>query len=106
MSKVDDGTNIYIVETVSMFRMRYAIRAKSKTHAEDEFVMEVQKDLIEMSQNHLDEIIVSTRKVSEKKYLEIFDEDNDYLKDWPTDTKLRSINVVDYSKDYHPQDLA
>jgi hypothetical protein len=102
MSKSDDGTDIYIVETVSMFRMRYAIRAKSKTHAEDEFVMEVEKELNEMSQKHLDEIIVSTRKVSEKKYLEIFDEDNDYLQSWDNETKLKSINVIDYSKDYHP----
>jgi hypothetical protein len=35
---------LYIVETVSMFRMRYVIEAKEESHSHDEVIMERGKD--------------------------------------------------------------
>lgn len=86
--------NLYIVETVSIFRMRYAVRAKEPGHAEDCVVCHEMED--EMSQKHLDEIITSVRKVSEKKYLKIFNEDNDYIKSWSDERKLNMIYNCPY----------
>jgi len=88
---------LYLVETVSMFRMRYVIEAREEGHATDEFVMEIgQEDFHEFSQHHMDEVIVSTRELSAKEYLELFDKDNDYLKSWDIAEKMRFINSVDY----------
>ena len=90
---------LYLVETVSMFRMRYVIEAREEEHATDEFVMEIGKeDFHEFSQKHIDEVIVSTRELSAKDYLELFDKDNDYLKSWDIAEKMRFINSVDYKE--------
>lgn len=92
VAEADNG--IFIVEAVSMFRMRYAVRCRSAEHAADTVVMqEVQNEL---SQLHLDEIITSTRQVTEAEYLQMFDQDNDYLRSWEPEQKLKYIHVVDY----------
>ena len=90
---------LYLVETVSMFRMRYVIEAREEDHAKDEFVMKIGKeDFHEFSQHHVDEVIVSTRELSAKEYLKLFDKDNDYLKSWDISDKMRFINSVDYKE--------
>ena len=88
---------LYLVETVSMFRMRYVVEAREEGHATDEVVMEIgQEDFQEFSQHHMDEVIVSTRELSTKDYLELFDKDNSYLKSWPDEDKMKFINKVEY----------
>lgn len=90
---------LYLVETVSMFRMRYVIEANEESHAHDEFIMEVGKDSFkEFSQHHIDEVIVSSRKLSASDYIELFDKDNDYCKLWPVSKKMEVINTIDYKK--------
>jgi hypothetical protein len=90
---------LYLVETVSMFRMRYVIEAHEESHAHDEFVMEIGKDSFkEFSQHHVDEVIVSSRELSAIDYIELFDKDNDYLKSWPVSKKMESINTIDYKE--------
>jgi coenzyme F420-reducing hydrogenase alpha subunit len=90
---------LYLVETVSMFRMRYVIEAREASHAEDEFVMEIGKESFkEFSQHHMDEVIVSTRELSATDYMNLFDTDNDYLKSWPIDKKMEFINTIDYKE--------
>lgn len=44
----------------------------------------------EFSQEHLGETIASHRVVSEAEALEIFDQDNDYLKSWDRETKIKN----------------
>ena len=88
---------MYLVETVSMFRMRYVIEAEDPSHADDEVVCN-QGDLEEFSQKHIDECILSTRELDEKEYLRLFDEDNDYLSSWNLEQKKRFINTIDYTK--------
>lgn len=85
----------YLVETVSMFRMRYVVEALEDTHACDTVLMS-DGDVEEFSQVHLDEIITSTREIDDAEYLRLFDQDNDYLKDWDDSQKFRRVHVIDY----------
>jgi hypothetical protein len=86
----------YLVETVSVFRMRYVVEAENESHARDEVTMSVGDDFKEFSQLHLDEMISSTREIDQAEYLRMFDEDNVYLKDWDEDQKLDFVNVLNY----------
>lgn len=85
----------YLVETVSMFRMRYVVEGLEDTHASDTVVMN-EGDLEEFSQLHLDEIITSTREIDDAEYLRLFDQDNDYLKNWEDSQKFRRVHTIDY----------
>ena len=87
----------YLVETVSMHRIRYVIDCKKSGHAEDTVVCNEPEQ--EFSQKHLDEIIISTRQISDEEYLRIFNEDNDYLKSWDDEKKFSLIHKVDYPED-------
>jgi hypothetical protein len=90
--------NLYVVETVSIFRHRYVVEARESTHAADEVVCELCSDnLKEFSQHHVDECISSVRKLKDKQeYLELFNEDNDYLSEWTDEQKFKYINRIDY----------
>lgn len=83
----------YLVEAVSMFRMRYVVDAKCPDYAKDLVVMK-EDDLKEFSQRHLDEIISDAREITNDEYLALFDKDNDYLKDWPEDRKFNFVNII------------
>ena len=94
----NEDRKIFIVETVSMFRMRYAVFATCEEDAMDEVTMETGEPTFhEMSQQHIGENIVSVRKVSEKKYLKQYDNDNG-PSIWSEETKLNQINVIDYEE--------
>lgn len=93
LSKKERDTPVFLVETVSIFRMRYAVRCKSAQHAADTVIMQ---EAEEMSQKHVDECITSVRELSREEYLNVFDEDNDYLKEWSEDQKTRFIHCVKY----------
>lgn len=86
----------YLVETISMFRMRYVIEAECAEHAKDEVTMNNDGNLHEFSQYHLDEIITSTREIDREEYLRMFNEDNDYLQDWDEERKFKFVNVTNY----------
>jgi len=87
----------YLVETISMFRMRYVVEANNASDAKDEVSMN-DGNLHEFSQYHVDEMITSAREIDKTEYLRQFDEDNDYLKDWDEDQKLNWVNVINYDK--------
>jgi hypothetical protein len=92
-------TEWVLVETISQFRLRYVVEVpKGKSeYALDTVTMDEAK---EFSQKHLGETIVSSRVISEKDALDLFDEDNDYLKDWNDDKKMESgFTEVGYIKD-------
>jgi hypothetical protein len=96
LSRVATEEKLYLVETVSMFRHRYAVRARSLEHAKDTVVCE---EANELSQEHIGENIVSGREITEEEYLGIFDQDNDYLRSWDRDKKMESITQVHYSQE-------
>ena len=92
-------TEWVLVETISQFRLRYVVEVpKGKSeYALDTVTMDEAK---EFSQKHLGETIVSSRVISEKDALDLFDEDNDYLKDWNDDKKMESgFTEVGYIKE-------
>jgi hypothetical protein len=93
---------LYLVETISMFRMRYVVEAKHEEHATDEVVCELgNSDFKEFSQHHIDEPITSVRELTQEQYLAEFDKDNDYLKTWTEEQKMSFINKIDYDKVEH-----
>lgn len=82
--KVDETKDkkFVLVETVSMFRMRYVVELDSNdssTYALDYVVM---NDALEFSQQHLDETIVSHRDISKEEAYELCRQDNEYLSKW------------------------
>lgn len=85
-----EETEWILVDTISQFRMRYLVEVpKGKAEwALDTVVCEEAK---EFSQEHLGETIVSHRVVSEAEALEIFDKDNDYLKSWTNEMKMKNM---------------
>ena len=93
---------IFVVETVSVFRHTYYVRAKESSHAMDEVVCNVEgynDRWIEGSQFHVGENIANCIEVTEEEFLKLFDKENDYLKDWTDERKLEMINVIDYGED-------
>jgi hypothetical protein len=91
---------LYLVETISMFRIRYVVEAEDESHALDEVTYHATggEELTEFSQKHIDEVIVSSRKISDKSYLKLFDKDNDYLKNWNEEQKIKYINKIEYKE--------
>lgn len=97
--KMGDMTEkkLYMVETVSIFRMRYVVEAREAEHAEDEVVMRLTADdFKEFSQHHVDECITSTRQITATEFMDMFDEDNDYLSSWTAVQRMEFINSVVY----------
>ena len=91
---------IYAVETISLFRITYYVKAKEATHAMDEVVCRLTDEMfIEGSQNHISEDIANVVEVTEEEFLKLFDKENDYLKNWSKEQKLARINVIEYWND-------
>jgi hypothetical protein len=84
--------------------MRYVIEANNASDAKDEVSMNM-GDLSEFSQLHVDEMITSAREIDKAEYLRLFDEDNDYLKEWSDDHKLGWVNVIDYAPNPNMKEL-
>ena len=85
-----------LVETISIFRQRYVVLAKNEEHARDQVTIG-DHEFKEFSQLHLDEIISSSRVLTEDQVIELCDRDNDYLKNWTREKKLTNlVNKVNY----------
>lgn len=89
-------TELVLVDCVSTFRMRYVVEVPKgkKDWALDTVTMQEAKEL---SQEHIGEQIVSHRVITEEEYLQVFDEDNSYLKNWDKSKKL------DYITEWEPE---
>jgi hypothetical protein len=84
---------LYIVETVQIFRIAYAVECEKAEYAKDYVTC---NEVEEFGQTHLDELITSVREVTTMEYLNQFDEMSDYLKNWKPTQKLRFIkNAAD-----------
>jgi hypothetical protein len=88
--KASEETEWVLVECVSTFRQRYMVEVpRGETiWALDTVTMSEAK---EFSQEFLGELIVSHRIVSKKEALAMCDQDNDYLKDWNKEQKMKSF---------------
>lgn len=93
-----DNERYVVVTAISTHRIRYCVPAsqldtddpaKMIEYAKDSVVMEEVK---EFSQDWLGEQIVDTFILDEERVLQLFNRDNDYLKDWPKQQKLEFIH--------------
>lgn len=82
-----------LVETVSITRHRYVVEAPDD-HPEYALDTVVCNEAKEVSQEFLDETIVTHRTITEEEYLTMFDQDNDYIAGWSKEDKLRYITQV------------
>lgn len=89
----------FLVETVSMYRMRYVIDTENEDWAKDEVTMDHNGKLKEFSQLHLGDTISSVREITEDEYINLFDKDNAYLSEWPVDQKFKFINKIEEDSD-------
>jgi hypothetical protein len=88
-----------VVTTVSTFRHRYAIpmdelqALNPDVPVDPEWALDLVtcEDIEGFSQLHIGEQIVDMAEKSEEEILELFDKDNDYLKDWDRDYKIKHI---------------
>jgi len=89
-------TKIVMVDVLTSFRNRYAVELNDEDPAEwavDTVVCEMHDvKLTEFSQYHIGDQVMSHREITKEEYLRMFDEDNDYLKDWTEKQKLSFIN--------------
>ena len=83
----------YLVETVSIFRIRYVVEAKNAEDAKDEVVMQ---DAEEFGQLHVDENIIGCREVSDDEIPVLFFEDAPYLQDWGPERAMKQVHVIKY----------
>mgnify|MGYP000031555302 FL=1 len=99
------NNELYVVSTViSTHRMRYAIPISAMSDDEedmplttDEAITYIQdsvtmQEVKEFSQHWMGENIVDTFVLDKERVLNLFDRDNDYLKEWTADRKINFIN--------------
>lgn len=67
---------LFLVETVSQFRIRYVVQAEKEEYAADTVIME---EAEEFGQKWLGETIVSTKQLASEDLPTLFFEDHDYL---------------------------
>jgi hypothetical protein len=89
---------LVLVDCISQHRIRYVVEVENDIdHALDEVVAnEYNADFKEFSQEHLGQVIISHREITEEEYLKIYDQDNDYLQSWTPEQKLNFINKINY----------
>ena len=89
-----------VVTAISSYRMRYVMHRDDlqKLNPLDPVnVIEWANDTVtaeeceEFSQEYMGEYIVDTVEMDEEDMLELFDKDNDYLREWPKDQKIEWI---------------
>jgi len=87
-----------LVDTVSMFRIRYAVGVpdnitddEALTWAKDSVTME---ECEEFSQYHIGESISDASILTKESLLSQFDKDNDYFINWPEDKKMQNVKVM------------
>jgi hypothetical protein len=91
-----------MVDAIQTFRMRYLVEAPAD-HPEYALDTVTMGEAKEFSQESLPEQIFSHRVVTEEEALKICDVDNDYVKSWTKEQKIKAFFTVveDKPKDEH-----
>ena len=86
----ESATELVMVECLLPYRIRYCVEVpKGKTDwALDTVVCE---ETVEFSQKALGEIIMSHRVIDKNEFLRMCDEDNDYLRSWSDEMKIKNF---------------
>ena len=85
----------FVVDVVSMFRMRYVIECENAEHAMDTAI--TVKEVKEFGQKHIGENIVSCREIADDQIPILFFEDHPYLESWGPSIATEYVHKVDYS---------
>lgn len=90
--------DLYLVETIVTYRMRYVIEAKELSHAFDEVTMidsgNTDDCFNEFSQKCIGESIIDGRKITKKEFDQLLENDPGCDK-WMGDKLIRKINYKD-----------
>lgn len=91
---MSDENRYVLVKTISTFEHSYLIPLQEEMSITDHLDYVICHDVEETSQVHVDECILPncTTLLSEDEALELFDRENDYLRTWSREFKLKSIN--------------
>lgn len=92
-------TSLVMVETVSMYRMRYVVEVPKENPdwALDTVACNEAK---EFSQKYLGEISVSHRTISMEEFLAMCDAENSYSYIWPKQMKMETFITPYTENDY------
>lgn len=110
LKTVVNSRDYVVVTTLSQFRIRYVMHKddlqKLNPYVEVEPVewacdTVVSEEVEEFSQSCLREVITDTDTMTEDEMLELFDKDNDYLKDWTRDYKIEWVRKNLKGQDAH-----
>ena len=82
----------YLVETISMFRMRYVVECESEEDAIDAVTMDGE---FEFSQRHIAENIISTMEITDEQIKHLFIQDHPYL-EGQEDRALSYVHKISY----------
>ena len=85
-------SKLVLVDTISTFHIRYVVEVADNAVDQAIEVVKLDHDFDEFSQKHLGETVISQRVVSVDEYLQEFDKDNDYLKNWTPEQKMRYVH--------------
>jgi predicted transcriptional regulator len=85
----------YLVETVSMFRIRYVVECETADDAKDTVAM---NEADEFGQLHIDENIIGCREVTDDEVVSAFFEDHPYLEQWGPEKAMEYVHKVDYGQ--------
>lgn len=115
MSKIDPKELYVVVTTVSQFRQRYVVPVSElqKTNPDVDIMSEgpmgkpiewandsvTCENVQEFSQKWIGEQIVDTFLLDEERIINVWDRDNDYMKDWTRQQKLEFIHNWKETKD-------
>jgi hypothetical protein len=80
---------LYLLETISVHRLLYVLEADSKYDVEDLYNEGCLGD--ETFQEHVGEMTFSTREITKKEFLEMFDNMHSYSKDMSLKEKEKYI---------------
>jgi hypothetical protein len=85
----------YLVETVSIFRIRYVVDTENAEYAQDTVVM---NEAEEFGQKHIGENIIGCREVSDDEIPKLFFEDHPYLEQWGPEKAFEYVHKVEEEK--------
>lgn len=88
-----------VVTATSTHRMRYVVPMDELQKMNEDYIVDLKwaldlvtcEDVEEFSQMHLGEQIVDCYEMNEDEILDLFDKDNDYLKEWSKEQKIKHI---------------
>lgn len=83
----------YLVETVSMFRIRYVVECHTPGDAMDTVTM---NEAEEFGQLHVDENIIGCREVKDEEIEQLFFEDHPHLRSWMPGKAHEFVHKVKY----------